>query len=367
MKYLLFIPVFSVLFFSCLIWDNPIPKEKKASFLYSELYDQYQVALDDGDLKKMRKITRDIVWVYLLDSSRKEQVLNLNSKINYNIGIIKTNKLKRARTYAGRKDYISAAIEYKYILDFEPSNKEARTFFKDNKEMLEKLIDSVKDSIRKALDDGNYLKAEQNIERIKIIKPGDVNLPSFSYETEKLKRNQRDEYIKLAKKRFEQNRFDSAIYDARLALKIDPNSYEAQKIIDDATGYIRKQTTVKKNNTLLKEKQKQAEKQKDEADSYYYNALDALKNKQYDDARREIRKCLLITDDQKAQDLSKKIEAEIKKEVDTLMGDAVLNYNSQKYEEALKLFNKILDIDRNNDTALDYKSRIEKRLKALDL
>jgi tetratricopeptide (TPR) repeat protein len=92
-----------------------------------------------------------------------------------------------------------------------------------------------------------------------------------------------------------------------------------------------------------------------------------LNNKQYALAKKEIKKCLIITDDQKALDLSNRIDVEIKKQTDVLMGDAVLNYNSQKYEEALKMFNQILEIDRNNDIAMDYKSRIEKRLKALDL
>jgi tetratricopeptide (TPR) repeat protein len=357
----------SMLFFSCLTWDSPISQDKKASFLYNQLYEQYQVALDYINLEKMKQITKDLEWVYSLDPSRKDQVLTLISNINNNIKLIKANKLKRAQGFVKQKDYLNAAIEYQTIINFEPGNKEAADFFKTYKLQLDDLVGKNKVDAKKSIDEGNYIKAEKIIVRLKTIRPNDSDLTSLSRAIEKLKFTQRDEYIKSAKKRYNEGKFDQAVYNARLALNIDPKSNEAQKIIDDSNKNIKKQTVVKKTNDTVKDKPKETDKQKGEADTYYDNALEYLNNKQYAVAKQEIQKCLIMTDDQKALDLSAKIDAEIKKQVDVLMGDAVLNYNSQKYEDALKLFNQILDIDTNNDAAMDYKSRIEKRLKALDL
>jgi tetratricopeptide (TPR) repeat protein len=206
-----------------------------------------------------------------------------------------------------KKDYFNAAYEYSMIIEFEPENNDAIMFFKNNDEKIKEIVIQIKIEIKKSLNENNLVLAENKLNKLKIIIPRDAELKYLVVEVKKKK-----------------------------------------QISEQTIAYVK--------NTKIKE----------DPEMYYKNALKAFNEKDYLIAKKEIRRYRNIKEDQKSLDLYNKIDGEIKKIVNELMPDAILNYNSQKYDEALKLFNQVLEVD-NNDEALDYKVRIERKLKALDV
>ncbi|OHD14459.1 MAG: hypothetical protein A2086_09240 [Spirochaetes bacterium GWD1_27_9] len=339
-------------------WYEKIPDNKKAEFLFNYLNEQYQTALSNGDIGKLNFLLKEFGWVSKLDKERTDEINDLIDTITQSIESIKKNKLANAKRFLDKKDFINASIEYSIVRQVDKSNTETVDFFNKYKNEVNNAIIETENKLKKFLSDKNFIKAEQELRKIILIHSDNVNINEFTEQINKLKLDEFNRIIALAKKQFDEKKYNNAINNAKLALDISPNSKEARDIIDQSIS----------ERTKLVKEQKEKEKQNMEAKIliYYNNALTAFQNKQYAQAKKEIKKYLSLNNNTKGQQLEAKINQEIKLLVDNLMGDAILNYNSLKYEEALKMFKAVLAIDTTNEEALDYKARIEKTLQALE-
>jgi len=331
-----------------------IQNPEKAVFLFNSLNDQYKKAVADEDVLKIKRIAETADWVLQYDKLRIEDVDNLKTAALKSMEEIKDMKLKRAKYYIGRKQIVNACVEYTNIKMSDPGNKEAAGFLKDHKTEIDAFVADRKKTAKKLIETKDYNKAYGELKRVNFFVQSDSETKNLMKECDDLKSVEIKTSLDKAKKNFDEKKYNDAISSARFVLGLDPNS-------KDAIDILQKCSAITKKNVNYKSSVK-----KDDKSAYYNNAMDLFNKKLYTQAKNEIIKYLSSNNDAKGQDLDNKISAAIKQQVDAFMGDAVFDYNSQKFEEALDLFNKILAVDPSNEIAADYKSRIEKRMKAFE-
>ena len=321
MKNRLIFIIIICLFFSTLysfaFWDSIIPESKKAEILYSFLLKEYKTDIKEEDVNDLKIIKFYLNWVILLDRSKKEDVKNLKENIKKDINNIVENNLEKARSYIKKKFYISAAMQYVKIKAMVFYSKEANDYLKKYKKDIKKYAKNKKNEAKKLIKNKDYLLAEKELKRVIKLYSNETETKFFLTLCDKRKKKEFKKIIKEAKKYFFEKNYNKAIKKAELALSFNPTSEEAKRIISESYK-------------ITKTCSKKTKKRKD----LDQNNIRTINNTK-----------VIIKD---------------------LMKEAVFNYNSQKYDKALKIFNEILGIQPDNEIAQDYKSRIEKRMKAFE-
>jgi len=357
-------------------WDGNIPEKRKSDLLIRYLNEEYKDALSKNDLQKLTKILKELDWIDTLDKTKLGAKLTLYENINYSIGQIKKKKINRASILFQKKDVYGAILEYLEVLNIEPSNEDAKLFFEKNEESVNKTIASILPSIKKIITNGNYSSAETVLLRLQLVSKN-PEISTLLKEINKLRIEKNNKMLIEAKKSFNEKDYNKSLSLAKQVLDFDNKNNKAIKIYENAFFEIQNLTkqekgklvttkTTKKTNT---DKSTKVEDISKTTEPIYNRALTFFNEKRFKDAKDEISKYFDLTDDKKGRELESKILSALKEQkskIDTIIGDAILNYNSEKYEVALKQFNQVLSLDPDNEEALEYSSRIQMRMKAFE-
>ena len=380
MRYFYLLLFFVFLIFSCKTmntgWDGNIPEKRKSDLLIRYLNEEYKDALSKNDLQKLTKILKELDWIDTLDKTKLGAKLTLYENINYSIGQIKKKKINRASILFQKKDVYGAILEYLEVLNIEPSNEDAKLFFEKNEESVNKTIASILPSIKKIITNGNYSSAETVLLRLQLVSKN-PEISTLLKEINKLRIEKNNKMLIEAKKSFNEKDYNKSLSLAKQVLDFDNKNNKAIKIYENAFFEIQNLTkqekgklvttkTTKKTNT---DKSTKVEDISKTTEPIYNRALTFFNEKRFKDAKDEISKYFDLTDDKKGRELESKILSALKEQkskIDTIIGDAILNYNSEKYEVALKQFNQVLSLDPDNEEALEYSSRIQMRMKAFE-
>lgn len=346
---LLFFNFYLITLFSNAVWADPIPDDQKAGILFDFINSEYKKQTRSNNIEYLRYLKTHASWIRLLDNSRKNDVKRLKENIKRTIKNIIDGNLKKARYYIRKKWYISAGMQYTYLKKSVPFNKEATKYIKDHKEDIDNYIKAKKESTKKLIKNKKYITAEKEIKQVLKLHSYDLSALSLLNICNAGKRQKFNKHLWKAKANLRNKKYEEALTNARIALKYDPYSKETKKIINESYSKTFTEGYTKSDSS--------------DYISHYYKASRHYQNNEYRKARVEILKYLKNTNDKKGYELARKINNEL---VEELLDEAIFNYNSQEYEEALNLFNEILLIRPKNDIALDYKSRLEKRIKAFD-
>ncbi|HOV14268.1 MAG TPA: hypothetical protein PK771_08300 [Spirochaetota bacterium] len=380
MRYFYLLLFFVFLIFSCKTmntgWDGNIQEKRKSDLLIRYLNEEYKDALSKNDLQKLTKILKELDWIDTLDKTKLGAKLTLYENINYSIGQIKKKKINRASILFQKKDVYGAILEYLEVLNIEPSNEDAKLFFEKNEESVNKTIASILPSIKKIITNGNYSSAETVLLRLQLVSKN-PEISTLLKEINKLRIEKNNKMLIEAKKSFNEKDYNKSLSLAKQVLDFDNKNNKAIKIYENAFFEIQNLTkqekgklvttkTTKKTNT---DKSTKVEDISKTTEPIYNRALTFFNEKRFKDAKDEISKYFDLTDDKKGRELESKILSALKEQkskIDTIIGDAILNYNSEKYEVALKQFNQVLSLDPDNEEALEYSSRIQMRMKAFE-
>jgi tetratricopeptide (TPR) repeat protein len=343
--------LFIAIGYSFASWDSLIPDGQKADFLMNYISQEYKEAKSKKDIKRLKYLRSYLPRVSDLDNSRKDEVKRFQETAKKEILGIMENNIKDAEYYIKKKFIISAAIQYKRIKEYDPFNKKASDFFKQHKKEINDFAEAKKKSAAILIKKKDYIAAEKELRLVKKLFPNspaiDMGLSVCQYG----RSNMSVKYYHKASESLKKKNYDEAIKNSRISLAYDPSSERARKILNTALQRSTKYTVSTGKNG------------DDNAEQYFQNAGKYFDSGDYEKALSEINIFLRSSKDKKGGELKAKIASAF---VEELMNEAVFNYNSQEYDEALKLFNRILDIEPNNEAAIDYKSRIEKRMKAFD-
>jgi tetratricopeptide (TPR) repeat protein len=345
-------------------WDDPISDEQKAEFLLATLKGYYREAVTNEDFTTLLTIQRDANWVARLDRTRKDEIAAFEEDIDKAIDKVKATKLKRINYYREKNWFVSTTIEYKQILIIEPFNKEAKSYIREKKDDINKYIKDRKTRAKVLLSKKYFLAAAKELKKLPELVPGDLETKRLLARADRLKREKIRKLLKLGKELTKEEDYARALKTTEEILKLDPDNTEALVMRSEAKkmkgGTKKKSTSNNRATTRKKASNNDTARYK----GYFEKAKKYFDDKRYAEARDEIETFLSLTTSEEAIALQKKINKSLNTQVSNLLDNAVLLYNSQKYEDALEEFKQVLYLDPGNEAAEDYRSRIEKMMRA---
>lgn len=372
MKKCVYLLLIFLLLFSCVSvqWDKDIPEKKKADFLIRHLNEEYEAGVKNSDLKKLNDLLKYVELIESFDKTRFDDKELLIKKINESIINIKAKKFDKARGFVSKKDFYNASLEFIDIKEIESQNKEITDFFKNNKNEIELSINNNLESIEKMLKDEAFQKAKLILGKLGKITTSSKKVNDLMKETIKLENQKLNTLLNDARSSFEKKDYKKSLTLSKLILDFDNNFKDAGEIFK--SSFLSLKVEKEKSIESDKTKKKKSSEKEDNAkivDTLYKKALELFNMGKYSESEKEIKRYLDKSDDKKGRELEakiKKVIKEISEKIKTILGDAILNYNSEKYENALNQFKEVLSLDPDNEEALEYKSRIEKRIKAFE-
>jgi tetratricopeptide (TPR) repeat protein len=246
-----------------------------------------------------------------------------------------------AKDYEGKKLYIKAAASYRKILEIDSNHELARRKISYLTSFIKTAVEDKFQRARNLYSRADYSGAIAELREILNIDPD--HAPSKNYlnrATQRLEALAHQHYQR-AQNFYQQRDWDKVIQECYLTLSMNPNHNGADELKKTALQNI-------SLDKLL------------ERGVYYFQLKD------YQNAKA-IFKQLLIKEpgNEAANNYLKECESELTSQIVELLNLGIEFFTDGNYEEAIKEWNKVLKIDPNHKSTLDYIQKAKERLKAL--
>jgi len=249
--------------------------------------------------------------------------------------------LREAKNYEQKRQYVRASISYRKILEIDNSYQYARNRLAYLDNHIRREIDDKFQRAKRLYDRMDYSEAIGLFNEILSIDPD--HRPSKNYlrrATDKIF-SLAEQHYQRAQNFFHQKKWDIVLQECNLTLTLNPDHAAAKEL----------QQTSLANISIDKLLDKSLR---------YYERGDYL------NARSTFRQVLKKEpDNATAQSYLNRIETELKDQVEELFNMGMVKYAEGDYEEAIKEWKKILDIDPDHQSAKDYIQKAQERIDAL--
>ncbi len=370
--FFIFILVFSCKSVGNVSWDSFIPEKKKSDLVLRYFNEEYRSAMSTHDLEKLTNLLKYVDNIDILDKTKLEDKIDLTQRITMSIQQIKEKKISRAALLLKKKDIYGAILENLEVLNVEPTNSVVLDFFEKNRDDIEKTIVAILPSINKMVQDEKFDSAEKILKRLSLISKK-TEITAIKKDIDKLRLEKNKKLMVDAKKSYDEKDFNKSLSLLKTLLDNDNKNNEALTLYEKTFFEVQnlkneEKNKITKNDTKTNKTNKKEDISKT-TDPIFERANTFFTQGKLKSAKMEIERYFEFTDDKKGRDLEAKILSSIrerKSKIDTILGDAILNYNSEKYDEALKQFNQVISLDADNEDASEYISRIQMRIKAFE-
>ncbi len=297
------------------------------------------------------------------------------------------------------KDAIS---EFEKAVNIYPDNQEAVKYLDEARSKYDAIIDEPLNAGKEALREGRLGDAIDNFNKVLKIDPNNAVAKQFLNKAQSLIKDNIASNLRLAESSYKQGNYKDALAYYRNVLKLDPTNKDAKKgeenSHDKLLGKIKehyntgieffKQKDMKKAidefqkalaidpeyapaNDFLKKAQEEYEKNKFAymvRDSLQ-DGIDLFQNKNFQQAKDKFQKVLeLDPNNQKAKDYISKCDNEIanlgkQEEIAKIIADGMIKYRKRNYDEAIKIWEQVESIDPGNKIIgeyIDYAKRAQK-------
>ncbi|MCU0645185.1 MAG: tetratricopeptide repeat protein, partial [bacterium] len=250
--------------------------------------------------------------------------------------------LSDAKDFEEKKLYIKAAASYRKILEIDTNHETARRKISYLSSFIKTAIEDRFQRARNLYSRADYAGAIAELREILNIDPD--HAPSRNYfnrATQRLEALAQQHYQR-AQNFYQQRDWDKVIQECYLTLSMNPSHNGADELKKTALQNI-------SLDKLL------------ERGVYYFRLKD------YQNAKA-IFKQLLIKEpgNEAANSYLKESERELANQIVELLNLGIEYFTDGYYEEAIKEWNKVLKIDPNHKSTLDYIQKAKERLKALN-
>ncbi|MBN2009394.1 tetratricopeptide repeat protein [candidate division KSB1 bacterium] len=358
----------------------------------SKLYENGISAYRQHDFNKSRDIFQDILQI----NERHEGALRYLSKIDSANSHLTEEYYYQGIGYYRKRHYDKATRAFAHVLELNPTHNEARLYMERiNREMsAQKPV--IKSLLSEALQnerEGNYQLASQKYQEILNINRDNEKAETQLKLIESYINNLVKRKFQQAKKLFQEGNYEAARAMFTEILSMSPNDQPSLAYIDQLNGIqsVTIDSTLQSAYQLFGEKRyndaliacdkalllnsdhEQAKQLKQQilehldTDNMQIRALQMFRNGDYANARQLFRQILerdpnnLI-----ANSYVTECNSKINKRIAELFNSGMTFYTSGNYEAAIRDWDRILEIEPDNQSALDYKKRAEERLEALN-
>lgn len=334
---------------------NKTPEQMFADANYLYQLGEYESALilfnkvatesTDKELKRKANMAREIIDILTkaerIAGPKGEKETKRADKIK---GRQKQDQIaylyKEAYSRFFSANYEQASEIFKAIIAIDPRQKEAKYYFQDRIPQLVK-EEKVKSLYKEALQDfgiQDYEKAVKLFNEILVMSPDQKEIRSdieakvaFILKHEKIKG-----LYEQANALFDSSDFEQAGKMFKEIIDLDPNQDKAREYLD----------------VFIPQKMK-----KQRIVVLYKDALAAFNSQEYDKAKQIFYDILSL--DLKQPEAKEYVEVKIpavlkEKKIKGLLDDGVAAFNSQEYDKAQDMFNKVLALDIAQPQALEY-------------
>jgi len=249
--------------------------------------------------------------------------------------------LKEAKNYEQRKQYVKASMSYRKILEIDKSNQHARERLAYLNNHINREIDTKFKRARRLYDRMDYSGAITILQEILSINPDYAPAKNYLRRANQKLYNLAEQHFQRAQNFFNQKKWDMVLQECNLTLEMNPNHSAARQLHKTALENISIDKLLEKGLRYYQQGNYLA------ARSTFQQVLD----KEPGNAR--------------AKSYVKNIDTELGIRIDELFNMGMEKYADGDYEQAIKLWKKILDIDPNHQSARKYIQNARDRIEAL--
>lgn len=251
------------------------------------------------------------------------------------------NYLRDARNYEQTKQYVKAALSYRKILEIDKSHRYARDRLTYLDNHISKEIDEKFRRARRSYDRMNYSEAIIVLQEIFAIDPDHAASKNLLRRANQKIADLAQQHYERAQNFFNQNKWDIVLQECMLTLQMNPNHAAAKELQQMALANISLDKLIDKG-------------------SGFYQRGD------YINARSTFKQVLAKEpNNATAQNYLTRIENDLKEQVEMLFNMGMVKYTEGDYDEAIKEWKKIFEIDPDHQSARDYIQKARERIDAL--
>ena len=250
--------------------------------------------------------------------------------------------LSDAKDFEEKKLYIQANASYRKVLEIDINHELARKKINHLSSFIKKAVDDKFQRAKNLFSRAEYSAAIAEFKEILTIDPN--HAPSKNYLSRATQRQEAlaQQHYQRALTFYQQRNWDKVIQECYLTLSMNPNHSGAESL----------KKTALENSSLDKLL---------ERGIYYFNLKD------YQSAKTVFKQILIKEPgNETASNYLKECERELASQIVELFNLGIKFFTDGNYEEAIKEWNKVLKIDPNHKSTLEFLQKAKERLRALD-
>jgi len=293
-----------------------------------------------GSLTRAKQEFSDALTFNPDHEQAKEYLENTAREIEVNKQLIEKH-IREARNYEQRKQYGKATFSYRKILEIDKTHEYARDRLAYLDNHISKEIDEKFRQARRLYDRMDYSETITLLKEILTIDPDHTTSKNYLRRANQKLLDLAEQHYERAQNFFNQKKWDIVYQECNLTLSMNHNHAAAKELQQLALANI------------------SIDKLLDKGLRYYERG-------DYLNARSTFRQVLAKEPyNPTASNYLTRIETELKNRVKELFNMGLEKYTEADYEEAIKEWKKILDIDPDHKSAKDYIQKAQERIDAL--
>ena len=310
------------------------------SYLSSEYYYRGLGFYNQRHLNRSRDAFNRVLELNPNHSEARHYLKKIDQELESNEEFVQSLMREAYRLERSGK-YLEASRKYDKILEINRDNEKARKQLEILQAYIKTIVNRKFKRARSLFNKGKYEEARLAFEDILSIRPMHQESKNYLKRIREIESDKIEEYFQLAKKYFEENRWNAALKECENVLALYPDHAEAKKMQSDIW-----------TRTSIEELQDKGMQLFNNGE--YHRALNIFEQILEKDSGHIIAKSYV---DECRTKLNKKIAE--------LFNSGMRFYTSGNYEAAIREWNRILALDPSNESALEYKKRANERLEAL--
>ena len=249
--------------------------------------------------------------------------------------------LAEAKIFERRNNYVRANNRYRQVLRQDRNNMYAAAKVKYLKSKIAMIVERKYRAAKNSFDDKNYSAAIAGFKEILAINSSHRASKKYLQQAQFGLTKLINDHYQKAKRYFNQKKWKEASDQCNIVLSYNSKHEGAQNL-----------NAIIKDHLSLDQLKKTAE-------AYFQNG-------KYREAFEHYSKIVeRIPNDKSIQQKLKDCEEKLNTEIEEKFNAGMVNYSEGDYQEAINKWNKVLELDPNHKSALDYINKASERLKIL--
>jgi len=250
--------------------------------------------------------------------------------------------LAEAERLARRQDFPAAMQRYQQALSIDPNNQTAQEQAKRLEDRVKGYITEKLQEGEKAYQRGSYDQATELFRQVLATAPRDETAKAFLQRIDQQQRQRIEEILQRGQEQFDAKDFSRALNSFEEVLSLDPDNVTATQKKQEAMAKISLAQMIERGRAFYQQNQ-------------FFKAMEVFSQVLEQDPGN-------ATSQRFLEDCQKQLESQ----VDKFFNQGMDYYAAEDYREAIKMWDRALQINPNHAQSRSFKSRALERLQALE-